>query len=146
MTIKNLILSLIILLSALSLSANDKVVGVWLTQDADSKVEITQGKDGLFYGTIIWLKEPLENGKPRIDKNNPDEDLQSRKIMGLKLLEGFKYNDGDEEWTGGSIYDPKSGNTYKCYMWFDGDEHTLNVKGYIGFSLMGRKVEWTRIQ
>ncbi|MBU8893248.1 MAG: DUF2147 domain-containing protein, partial [Bacteroidales bacterium] len=43
------------------------------------------------------------------------------------------------------IYDPKEGKTYKCFMWFeDGDDKILHVKGFIGFSLLGREVEWTR--
>nr|WP_321406688.1 DUF2147 domain-containing protein [uncultured Carboxylicivirga sp.] len=64
--------------------------------------------------------------------------------MGLKLLEGFTYDNDDEEWVDGTIYDPKSGSTYKCLMWFDGDPNTLMVKGYIGVSIIGKKVQWKR--
>ena len=65
--------------------------------------------------------------------------------MGLTLLEGFKYDEDDNEWNSGTIYDPKSGNTYKCYMWLDKNQNVLNVKGYIGVSIIGRKVSWTRV-
>jgi len=146
MNIKHFItLALVLLLSVSTHAKNNKVVGVWLTQDKDSKVEIVKNKDGKYYGKIIWLKNPNENGKPRLDKENPDEKLQKRPIMGLKLLEGFTYDEDDKEWNSGTIYDPKSGSTYKCYMWFDKDENKLNVKGYIGVSIMGRKVSWTRV-
>ncbi len=125
---------------------SSKVVGTWLTQDGDSKISITQDENGTFNGEVIWLENPSEDdGTEKLDKNNPDEELRQRKIKGLRLLNNFEYNEGDEEWTNGTIYDPKSGNTYKCYMWFDGNPNKLQVKGYIGFSLIGKKVSWTRV-
>lgn len=124
----------------------DKIVGIWLTQDGDSKVEISKNTKGHFEGKIIWLKTPLnEAGKPKVDHKNPEVKLQSRPILGLKLLENFVFVQDDQEWTDGTIYDPKSGSTYKCNMWFDGNDKTLYVKGYIGFSLIGKKVTWTRV-
>ncbi len=125
---------------------NTKVVGTWLTQDGDSKVQISQTEEGVFKGQVIWLKNPTEkDGSDKLDKHNPDEELKQRKIMGLELLKNFEYDEDDEEWTNGTIYDPKSGNTYKCYMWFEGNPNKLQVKGYIGFSLIGKKVSWTRV-
>ncbi len=125
---------------------NTKVIGTWLTQDGDSKVQISQTEEGTFKGEVIWLKNPTEeDGSEKLDKHNPDAELKQRKIMGLELLKNFEYDEDDEEWTNGTIYDPKSGNTYKCYMWFDGNPNKLQVKGYIGFSLIGKKVSWTRV-
>lgn len=137
----------LLLLSLTSFGQKDtKVLGTWLTQDGDSKVEITQKEDGSFYGQVIWLKNPTEeDGTDKLDKHNPDEALKKQKIMGLELLKSFEYDEDENEWTDGTIYDPKSGNTYKCYMWFDGNPNKLQVKGYIGFSLIGKKVSWTRI-
>ncbi|WP_430816693.1 DUF2147 domain-containing protein [Carboxylicivirga sp. RSCT41] len=145
---KKYLLSLALMLLSLASfgQKNTKVVGTWLTQDGDSKVQISQTEDGHFKGQIIWLKNPTEeDGTDKLDKHNPDEDLKRRKIMGLELLKNFEYSEDDEEWTNGTIYDPKSGNTYKCYMWFDGNPNKLQVKGYIGFSLIGKKVSWTRV-
>jgi uncharacterized protein (DUF2147 family) len=135
------------MLVATAIFAQDanKVLGVWLTQDGDSKVTITKDSKGKFNGEITWLKDPLnESGKPKIDDKNPEKKLQSRPIMGLKLLEGFVFDKDDNEWVDGKIYDPKSGKTYSCLMWFDDDPNKLSVKGFIGFSLIGREVVWTR--
>ncbi|HPF93341.1 MAG TPA: DUF2147 domain-containing protein [Tenuifilaceae bacterium] len=124
---------------------SNKVLGVWLTQDGDSKVTITKDSKGKFNGEITWLKDPLnESGKPKVDDKNPEKKLQSRPIMGLKLLEGFVFDKDDKEWVDGKIYDPKTGKTYSCLMWFDDDPNKLSVKGFIGFSLIGREVVWTR--
>lgn len=130
----------------ISVTAQDesRVLGTWLTQYGDSKVTIKKDADGKFYGEISWLREPNKNGKPKVDDKNPDVKLQSRPILGLKLLEGFVFSKDDNEWIDGKIYDPKEGKTYKCLMWFDEDLNKLNVKGYIGFSFIGKQVVWTK--
>ena len=142
---KVLLLSLT-LLFWLSVSAQDenRVVGTWLTQYGDSKVTIKKDANGKFYGEITWLKEPNKNGKPKVDDKNPNANLQSRPIMGLRILDGFSYEPDDKEWIDGKIYDPKEGKTYKCLMWFDEEPNKLHVKGYIGFSLIGKQVVWTK--
>ncbi len=144
---KKYLFTAFMILSAVALLAQDanKVVGVWLTQDADSKITISRDASGKFNGSITWLKDPLnDQGKPKIDDKNPDKSLQNRPILGLKLLDGFVFDKSKNEWINGTIYDPKSGKTYKCLMWFDNDPNKLSVKGYIGFSLIGREVVWTR--
>jgi uncharacterized protein (DUF2147 family) len=124
----------------------DKVLGYWLTQDGDSQVKIFKAKDGKYYGNIKWLETPTrEDGSIKLDDKNPNEELSKKQILGLQLLKGFSYNSDDEEWENGTIYDPKSGKTYKCFMWFDeGDDITLHVKGFIGISVIGSRVDWTR--
>jgi uncharacterized protein (DUF2147 family) len=62
--------------------------------------------------------------------------------LGLIILRDFKHDDG--EWTGGRIYDPQNGKDYKCFMKLK-DNKTLNVRGYIGISLLGRTEVWTRV-
>jgi len=63
----------------------DKVLGVWVTQDSDSKVEIFK-KDNKYYGKIVWLKTPMDNNKPVVDKFNPKEKLKTRPVLGLVVL------------------------------------------------------------
>ena len=82
-------------------------------------------------------------GKPKVDRQNPKEELRSRPIVGLRVVEGFEYSGGGE-WKHGRIYDPESGKTYKCKMRLT-DEGVLKVRGFIGFSLLGRTTEWTRV-
>jgi len=121
---------------------SDAVLGVWLTQDKDSKVEIYK-KNNKYHGKIVWLKEPNENGKPKVDDDNPDVNKRKRPIMGLVLMTNFEY-DEDFVWEDGEIYDPKNGKTYSCKMTLSKDKNTLDVRGYIGISLIGRTAIWTR--
>ncbi|PKP52239.1 MAG: DUF2147 domain-containing protein [Bacteroidetes bacterium HGW-Bacteroidetes-1] len=123
----------------------DDVIGVWLNQDEDAHVEMFK-RNGKVYGKIVWIKEPIDpdTGKAKTDKHNPDASLKSRPTLGLEILSGFTF-DGKSEWTGGEIYDPKSGKTYSSYMAFDSKDK-LKIRGYIGISLLGRTTYWTRVK
>lgn len=134
------------LLSLTVIKAQDenRILGVWLTQDGDSKVAIKKAGNSKFYGEITWLKEPNRDGKPKTDHKNPDVNLRTRPTLGLSLLSGFVYDKDDAEWIDGTIYNPKEGKTYKCLLWFEKDPNHLHVKGYIGFSLIGKEVVWTK--
>ena len=127
----------------------DKIAGIWKTAETEtgfSQVEIKKSSNGTYYGTIIWLKEPLENGKPKVDDENPDPKLQNRPILGLQLVDDFKYDSKKKNWQEGRIYDPENGKTYDCYAWFeDGNTNKLYIKGYVmGIKALGRSTIWTR--
>ena len=120
----------------------DKVLGIWFTDDKETKIEIYK-EDGKYFGKIIWLLEPNEDdGTPKIDDENPDPNLQNRPVMGLILLNEFTYDPKKEEWSSGTIYDPKNGKTYDCFMWMEGPD--LKIKGFVlGMRFVGRKTTWT---
>ena len=123
----------------------DNVLGVWYNQEKTGKIEITR-EGNKYVGKVIWLKVPLtEDGKPVLDVKNPDEKLRSRPKMGLQVMKNFVYNAKDNKWENGTIYDTVSGKTYSCVMWFEGNQiNTLNVRGYVGITLIGRSQVWTR--
>ncbi|MEE4257194.1 MAG: DUF2147 domain-containing protein [Bacteroidales bacterium] len=123
----------------------DDILGVWLNEDEDAHIEVYKDGD-LYFGKIIWLKFPIdeETGKPKLDKHNPDPELQKRPSLGIKLLTDFEW-DGDNEWDEGDIYDPKSGKTYSCYIVMK-EYDLLKIRGYIGISLIGRTTYWTRVE
>ena len=119
----------------------DAIIGDWYTAGETSVVQVYKCGD-LFCGKITWLKNPKnEQGADKVDLKNPDEKLKVRKILGLEILSGFKYKD-EHNWEGGKIYDPKNGKTYSCKMKMEGNE--LKVRGYVGFSLLGRTTVWTK--
>ena len=144
---KHLFITITILFVPLFLYAQaNKIEGTWYNDDKTSAIKITKGTDGKYSGKIVWLDEPYENGKPKIDDDNPDPKLATRPIMGLKIVESFKYDSKKKRWNDGTIYDPKNGKTYDCFSWFeDGDYNKLYLKGYVaGIKALGRKTEWTR--
>ena len=77
-----------------------------------------------------------------INPLNPDENLRSRDRLGMVMMHDFAHIEGNV-WDNGSLYDAKSGKTYTGMMTLK-DENTLDLRGYIGFSFIGRSSTWTR--
>ncbi|MCU0352164.1 MAG: DUF2147 domain-containing protein [Cytophagales bacterium] len=121
----------------------DAILGTWLTGDEKGHVQIYK-QNGKYFGKIVWIKEPLKDGKPILDTKNPDPKKRSQPVMGLVFLRNFAY-EGDDVWEGGKIYDPESGKDYSCKMTLR-NENTLDVRGFIGFSLLGRTDTWKRVK
>ncbi|HEY2662926.1 MAG TPA: DUF2147 domain-containing protein [Candidatus Binataceae bacterium] len=134
--------------ASLRIAASDELspVGTWATDNGISHVKIEQCGVNLC-GTIVWLKKPLgDDGKAAVDSKNPDSNLHGQKLVGLRLLSGFEQNSADPNaWTKGHIYDPDDGRTYSCNLTVQ-DKNTLRVRGYVGFSLLGKTQVWTRVQ
>jgi len=117
------------------------VTGKWITEEVKSVVEIYE-KDGKYYGKIIWLKDPNgDDGLPKKDKENPDPSLRKREIVGMVFMSGFIFN--GKSWEGGTVYDPESGNTYSGNMKLRSAD-VLDLRGYMGVSLLGRTATWYR--
>ena len=136
----------VIILFALLISAPtiyaveaDSILGTWKIEslkDDAAQVEIYKCEDK-YCGKFTWLEDP-----EALDKENPDDSLKSRKLMGMDFVWGFSFD--DDEWVDGNIYDPRSGKTWDCKMWYDDDtQKVLNVKGY--FLFVGKTSIWYRI-
>ncbi len=122
------------------------ITGTWWNEEKTSKIEVVE-KNGTYVGTITYLiPEKYENGKAPKDVHNPEEAKRSRSLIGIEILSGLKYVAADKEWQDGLIYDPKSGKSYDCYGWFEGDTNKLYLKGYVvGLKWLGKSTVWTRI-
>ena len=136
-----LLIAIIFGARTLSFAQADQVERLWYNVEKTAKIQIYKAVDGMFYGKIVWLKEPNRDGKPKTDIYNPDEARRNDPEMGMLVLKKFK-KDGEKGYEGGTVYDPKNGKTYKCKMTYDGDK--LDVHGYVGFSLIGRTAVWTK--
>lgn len=119
---KRILLSMALAILSLTSYSQD-IFGKWLIESGDGHVEIYQSGDKV-NGKIIWLQQ----GADTKDKHNPDAALQSRKLVGVNILSGLSKK--KDRWEGGTIYDPKTGKTYKCAIWMDGKN--LKVRGYLG--------------
>ena len=132
----SLCIACLLSLSSLAQSKPDAIVGEWLTANKDGKVQIYKTGDQ-FFGKISW-----GNQKESKDTNNPDPTLRNQNLIGLVILKKFTFN-GNDKWEDGTIYDPNNGKTYSCVIKLK-DEKTLEVRGYVGISLLGRTEVWTR--
>lgn len=115
----------------------------WYNADKTAKIQIYKSVDGKYFGKIIWLSEPNENGKPKLDKNNSDASKKLTPILNLVILKSFVQNQKQQNiFENGTVYDPDSGKTYCGKLTLNGNQ--LKLKGYIcNFSWLGRSEIWT---
>jgi uncharacterized protein (DUF2147 family) len=124
------------------LSAND-ILGKWKTIDDEtgevkSIVEIYE-KNGKYYGKVIQIMNKARQDA-KCDKCTGAK--KNKPVLGLEIIVDMKKD--DNEFTGGKILDPESGKEYKCNISFE-TKNKLKVRGYIGFSLIGRTQYWHKI-
>ena len=112
----------------------ETIEGEWVTQGYTARVHIMPCAQTLekLCGRIDWLWEAIdENGKSRVDSNNPTTARRSDPLVGLSILRNFK-GDRSNHWSDGTIYDPESGRTYKSTLTLR-DSTTLEVNGCVLF-------------
>jgi uncharacterized protein (DUF2147 family) len=116
----------------------EAILGIYWSPKKDGKIEIFK-QDNKYFGKLIWGREMHKK-----DINNPDPAQRDKTILGLVILRDFYYDQNDNEWKGGTIYDPRSGSVYKSYMWRE--DENLRVKGYVGISLFGKSVTFEKVK
>ncbi|AMR43280.1 DUF2147 domain-containing protein [Elizabethkingia anophelis] len=138
---KKIIFSLVaVFFSVLSYA---QIEGKWKTIDDEtgkpkSIVEIFKKSDGKYYGKVIQLL--IKPADPNC--SGCKDDRKDKPILGMEVIRGLS-KDGSE-FTKGTITDPKNGKTYKCTIKKEGEDK-LNVRGYIGFSALGRSQTWYKV-
>lgn len=126
----------------LAMAANDSPAGRWTTIDDKtgkerSIVDLTVSGNTLSGRIVKIFPQPGDTG---ICSKCPGA-FKDKPILGMNFVWGLK-NEGNGVWSGGSILDPKSGKVYKAKMTLDGNR--LNVRGYVGVSILGRTQVWKR--
>ncbi|GAB2588616.1 DUF2147 domain-containing protein [Spirosoma areae] len=114
----------------------DAILGNWMSEKKDAKIEIYKSSNGKYYGKLFWGARMYEaDGKtPRLAKNG-------KPFKDMVILKDFSYDDGT--WEQGTIYDPEEDKTYSCKIKKKGNN--LDIRGYVGMSLFGRTTVWQKI-
>jgi len=135
-----------IALAGLDAAANESTpVGTWTTIDDHthkprSLVEIGE-RDGILSGRIVKLfRAPGQDPDPRCEECRGERHGQP--VTGMTILWNL-HRDGDI-WNGGEILDPESGDIYRVTLHPTAAGAKLEVRGYIGISLLGRTQVWER--
>jgi len=120
--------------------------GEWWAEGGAARVRIDDCDEGLC-GRVIWLRHPLgENGCELADIENPDPALRDRPVEGLQIMGGLAADSTASvpTWRDGWIYDPGGGRTYRATLRMRGPDR-LELRGYVGFELLGRTATWIRV-
>ncbi len=141
---KKLLLAFLVVMIGVTTATAQSIVGKWKTiddqtGDAKSIVEISE-KNGKYVGKIIEILNPAKK-TAKCDKCPGDD--KGKPVEGLTIIKNIK-KDGDS-YSGGTIIDPQSGKEYKCSIKLNGSDK-LDVRGYVGISLVGRTQTWQRVK
>ncbi|MDK2125204.1 DUF2147 domain-containing protein [Parachitinimonas caeni] len=120
-------------------------IGNWKTIDDNTGkprglVQIYE-EAGEIKGKILKnYPKPGEPDNPVCDKCKGDR--KDKPVIGMVFLWGMKKN--GESWAGGEILDPDNGSVYSAKMEVIEGGSKLKVRGFLGFSLLGRSQIWLR--
>lgn len=134
-----MIKSILICLMWIGLQPNP-IIGHWISVDdatGKEKSEISLYlENGKLYGKIERLLLPEDQGKRCVECRGTEK---NQPIEGLVIVKGLEKE--KQSWTDGTILDPANGKRYSCTISLNPDG-TLNVRGYLGFSILGRTQIW----
>lgn len=129
---KTLITLFIALFGCASYAQNaDDICGIFHSVDPFSKegsqCEIYKAANGTYEAKVVWVENPKKKNQ-----------------LGLVFMTGLTYNAKDKEYQNGKLKYPGKKGTYKTYIRLVNDGKTLKMRGYLGVSLFGMTVDWTR--
>ncbi len=140
----------LLLAAGSAMAANDTPVGNWKTIDdvthqPKSIVQITEN-NGELQATIVKLLNRTPEAIAR-DGEHPicrkcDGVRKDKPIVGMQIMWGVTKD--DDAWDGGKILNPKYGKIYKVKLTMLDGGQKLNVRGFIGFSWIGKTQIWER--
>lgn len=127
--------------------------GYWLSIDDDGKrprsvLHITKDGKGKVQAKIVKLfrlpDEVLEPKCDDCDEGFRGKRIKGKKALGLTIMWDVEY-DEDDEWDDGEILDPGNGKTYSVKLEVIKGGRAMEVRGYLGLSLLGRTQTWHKV-
>ena len=131
-----------------SVSAQSTPLGVWKTIDDKTKTERAQIRiteaGGVFSGKLEKLLAADAKQDALCDKCS--DDRKDKPMVGLEVVRSVKKGDAENTWDGGTILDAAEGKIYKVRMQTADGGKKLEVRGYVGMPMLGRKQTWIRVE
>ena len=144
---KTLIAALTLFTAAGAALAQATPVGLWKTIDDETKAEksyvrITES-GGVLSGKVEKIVDPAKQDS-KCDKCT--DERKDQPVLGMTIVRHAKANADKTVWEGGEILDPNNGSVYKLKMTPVDGGKKLDVRGFIGFALLGRTQTWIRAE
>lgn len=131
----SLVAGLAFAVASLQAAGPDQLVGTWLTAEGKSKVEVAKCGD-LYCGSITWMRMPQN------DARNEDPSKRSRPLVGVRIVNNFRY-DGGATWSGGTLYGPERGKSVDAKLVLV-DDDTLEIR--VSAGVIKKSIRWTRVR
>ena len=141
-----LLIAVFFTLSCYAQKNPDAILGKWMSEDNNLEVEVYK-EAGLFKAKVVWFDDSDDKSKPwntRLDEKNPKKELRTRKIAGMEVLSGLTYDEDDDEWVDGVIYDSNSGKEWSSKVWIN-KSNQLKVRGYWLVSWLGETMTFKKV-
>lgn len=143
--VTNLTVALLGLVISLAHAQQTSVEGQWRTIDDETgearSIVLVSVENGEMQGQIVELLNPSEPN-PRCTECSGSR--KDQPIEGMTFLWGLS-QDG-EDWTGGRIVDPANGREYRARAKLTENGSKLEIRGFVGFALIGRTQVWERVE
>ena len=124
-------------------------LGAWHSIDDETKkpkglIRISANASGALSGVVEKALDPKPSVEPNCDKCTDERKGQSK--LGMQIIRGAKKADGKDVWEDGNILDPNNGTVYKLKLSPIEGGKKLEVRGFVGFALLGRTQTWVRVE
>ncbi len=121
------------------------LIGLWLSENKKQKIRVSyDAKTQTYKGIIEWMYEDdPKTGTILYDVKNPNPKLRTRRVTGIPLLYDIQFENGNK--FKGRVYDPPTGNDYKCTLTLAPDRKTVIIRAYFLTPLIGRTEKATKI-
>jgi len=150
MTLSNAVLGLVLAGTAFAAAAQStSPAGAWKTIDDATKKEKSVVRivdnGGVYSGRIEKLLESTM--APDAVCKECTDDRKDKPVVGLLIVRNMKQSADDKSvFEGGDILDPANGKVYKAKMKLIDNGSKLEVRGFVGISLLGRTQTWVRAE
>jgi uncharacterized protein (DUF2147 family) len=144
---KKMIAALTLLAAAGAALAQATPVGLWKTIDDDGKTEKSLVRIAEAGGALVGKIEKIFDPAKQADVcEKCSDERKGQPVLGLTIIRNAKPDADKEVWEGGEILDPTNGKVYKLKLKPVDGGKKLDVRGFIGFSLLGRTQTWMRVE
>jgi uncharacterized protein (DUF2147 family) len=145
--VKNIVITLALVLAAGAGAAQETPVGLWKTIDDDGKTEKSLVRIADTGGVLTGRIEKLlaADAKPDAKCDKCTDERKDQPLVGLTILRNLKRSAGDAQvWEGGEVLDPKNGKNYRTRLKTVDGGKKLEMRGYIG--PFYRTQTWIRVE